>query len=389
MQWANPWALWFLPPVLILVTWLHWRGQSRQRLVMFSAVRLLIPENHVAQRRHRKLRHWLLYLLRLTTLTLIVTAFAQPNWNDADIPAAMQQPSAPASIDRLQTSSSDASFDGDVIVMTQHTNDSSASWQPGAPAHAIDRVLALLAAHADFRYDMVTPLGLSQVHLAHINPPLLIIVEPGRLHPSTVSVLADRLKHGTNVLYLATESDDADNLNRLLKAVNDPLHKSIHFIATQPNTDAQRLIVNRMVPFAAYRHHDWIELIESVRAKPGVIAISPASDDSYQSIIVSDNGPPVLYETMIASGRLMILNIDGHDSRWLKHPAWLPLISECVNDLTHRPIADQVHFAHTPAPSTNTSQRSTESTQPWVILIVAALTCVCIESLLTRLYATN
>ncbi len=400
MHWANPWALWFLPPVIILVTWLHLRRRIHEPLVLFSAIRLLKPEIHAAHRRFHELRHWLLYVLRLTALLLIITAFAQPKWNDVDLPSAMPQPAPPAQVVHSPTLTTSDSFAGDVILVSQRAHQLHANWPSESPAYAIDRVLKLFSKNTNIRNTAVTTTVFSQFDFAQNNPSLLVIVEPARLDPTTVNKLSDALQQGTNVLYLATNPVDADNLNVIYQVCQSAQPNSVRFKATNSQSVMQRQIVNRQSPFANHRHDDWIELIESVHARQGVIALSTEAHFSNLNIIIGDNVRPVLCELPLAIGRLMLLNIDTNDSSWFNHPAWVVLISELVNDLVHRPTIDE------PPPTSVTQQiingnessginthvglsRIHRDAEPWVYLSITALICLAAESLLACRYSSH
>lgn len=83
LLWMSPLWGWALPAAVLLPAVAHWLSQRGGTLAVFPSVRF-IRMAAAANRRWRRLRDWLLFLLRLLILVLVVGAFAQPVWLRAD-----------------------------------------------------------------------------------------------------------------------------------------------------------------------------------------------------------------------------------------------------------------------------------------------------------------
>jgi hypothetical protein len=168
----------------------------------------------------------------------------------------------------------------------------------------------------------------------------IVLDHPGQLPAPAIQLLATLLRRGRGVLYVAAESADATNLQRLSEACGSDLQLPVDFAppaAGQRRRDLALIEYRREVPpFAVFG--DGIGVVTgplrfagglTTRRKDGALAddILATYSDRSAALVVTPCG----------EGVLAVLNADLGASNLPQSPAFVPLIGELATRLLGKP----------------------------------------------------
>ncbi|MEW4453406.1 BatA and WFA domain-containing protein [Bremerella sp. JC817] len=216
------------------------------------------------------------------------------------------------------------------------------SSQGNRPGIESSRILAcalvpeLTTDSASDRFRMVRPELLDNQSFAGTD--LIAVNAAGRLSPEHLGMLAQQIRRGKSVLYVASESIDAANLDQLaeMAAVELPIRFAPPRVGTSRSDLHLVSLENPKPPLASFGD-SLTALAEPLRFSGGLsieagTATGALSDDRIRATL-NDGTPAIVVARSGSGGTLAILNADLAASNMWKTGALVPLMDELVQEL--------------------------------------------------------
>ena len=165
---------------------------------------------------------------------------------------------------------------------------------------------------------------------------LIVLDHPGKLPPEAIQLLANLMRHGRAILYVAAEVTDATNLKLLAEAAGAELQLPVDFappLVGQVRRDLFLAEFRRdQAPFTVFGD-DVNQVTASLRFAGGLT--SRQREDALPDDIVASysDRSAALVVTPSGAGTLAILNADLSSSSIIASQAFVPLIGELVERL--------------------------------------------------------
>ena len=168
---------------------------------------------------------------------------------------------------------------------------------------------------------------------------LILLDHPGKLSPETVKLLADLLRRGRPIVYVAAELIDATNLKRLSEAAHSGLQMPVEFMpppAGQPRRDLAYSSVRRDSPPFRVFGDSLTPLLGRLRFAGGIS--SRRLDTGLESDILAtyNDGTAGIVLTSSDAGSLAVINADLGTSDLPKTSAFVPLMAELIGQMLDR-----------------------------------------------------
>lgn len=217
----------------------------------------------------------------------------------------------------------------------------SASQRPSS-SYYLERGLApdsQLGEQASVEIVRVDPADIDRESLAAAD--LLVIDHPGKFAAADISLLADLLRRGRPVLYVASEAVDATNLRLLVEAAGGGLQMPVDFAPPrdQPRRDLFLTSVRQDVaPFEVFG--DSRQAITGpLRFGGGLNSVRVENTLDDDLLATYSDGTACLVLTSSDAGALAVLNADLSRSNLPTSEAFVPLLDQLVQRLLQRRAA--------------------------------------------------
>ena len=173
---------------------------------------------------------------------------------------------------------------------------------------------------------------------------LLLLDHPGKLTEESIQWLADLLRRGRGVLYIAAEPIDATNLKLLSRAAGASLQMPVEFVPPPRGQDRKNLVLSdikhRQMPFTVFR--DEVRAIVSPLRFSGGLTSQRIEGTLLDDVLATYNDQSAcLVVTACGGGTLAVLNAELSSSNLPSSPAFVPLVGELTGALLgHRGTQD-------------------------------------------------
>lgn len=168
---------------------------------------------------------------------------------------------------------------------------------------------------------------------------VVVVDHPGKLPPAVISLLAEGLRRGRGVLYIAAEPADVDNLRALAAAAGSDLKLPVEFLPSPVGQARRDLFWTELrksdAPFSIFgdgldnqvRPLRFSGGLQSRRLDTGLTddVLAHLSDRSASLVV-----------TACGNGQLVVLNVDLGLSNLATSPVFVPLVGELVRGLRGR-----------------------------------------------------
>lgn len=190
------------------------------------------------------------------------------------------------------------------------------------------------------------------VELNAVAPANLIVIDhPGKLPPAAISLLANLVRRGKPMLYIAAEQMDAVNLRLLADAVGTDLKLPVQFVPPAAGAFRRDLTImdarRDQAPFAIFGE-DLPAILSALRFGGGLA--TPANPGGLQDDILAtySDRTAALVLSACGAGSIAILNADLTTSTLPSDPAFVPLLGELTSRLLSGHSTEQVALAGEP-----------------------------------------
>lgn len=208
-------------------------------------------------------------------------------------------------------------------------------------SYFLERALAPLEprpGRTEVKVQRISPERLDRESLSEVDA--IVLDHPGQLSATAIQLLATLMRRGRGVLYVASESADATNLQRLAEVAGSDLQLPVEFAPPAPGQRRRDLFLTEvrkeLSPFAIFG-----ETVMQVtgplrfggglttRRKEGALAddVLATLSDRSAALVVSSSG----------EGVLAVLNADLSISNLPQSAAFVPLIGELTSRLLGKP----------------------------------------------------
>ncbi len=202
----------------------------------------------------------------------------------------------------------------------------------------LERALAPLkvrdgAAAQGERVERVEAGAVDQNVLAYAD--LVVLDHPGKLAGGTVSLLADRLRRGLSILYVASEPTDATNLRLLSDAAGTNLRMPVEFVPAPGGTrkDLFLVEVRKTDPLFAAFGDALTALVGPLRFSGGLSSRTLATGVADDVVATYSDRTACLVTTACGQGTLAVLNVDLDNTNLVGSDAFVVLLSELTSRL--------------------------------------------------------
>ena len=177
--------------------------------------------------------------------------------------------------------------------------------------------------------DHIAPARLTPESLAGTD--LVAIVRPGRLNTAKLKQLADQLRRGRSILYVASELSDAVNMREFINAYGTGLQPPVELVPRgQGDRGSERFlseVKQKRRPFKIFGEQT-MAMIGSLRFSGGLTTrrIEGTLDDDI--LATYSDRSTCLFVTDSGAGKLAVLNADLNASNLPVSPAFVPFVGE-------------------------------------------------------------
>ncbi len=168
---------------------------------------------------------------------------------------------------------------------------------------------------------------------------LILLDHPGRLAPETVELLADLLRRGRPVVYVAAELIDATNLKRLCEAAGGGLQLPVEFLpppAGQPRRDLMFTSMRRDSPPFRVFGDSLTPLVGRLRFAGGISSRRLETGLESDVLATYNDGTAGIVLSSSDAGALAVINADLAASDLPKTSAFVPLLAELIGQMLER-----------------------------------------------------
>ncbi|MEN6459165.1 MAG: BatA and WFA domain-containing protein [Thermoguttaceae bacterium] len=168
---------------------------------------------------------------------------------------------------------------------------------------------------------------------------LILLDHPGKLSPETIQLLADLLRRGRPIVYVASEPIDATNLKRLCESAGSGLQLPVEFLPPPVGQSRRDLVLASVrrgsAPFKVFGDN-LTSLTGRLRFAGGIS--SRRLDTGLDSDILAtyNDGTAALVLASSDAGQLAVLNADLAASDLPKTAAFVPMMSELIGQMLER-----------------------------------------------------
>lgn len=206
-------------------------------------------------------------------------------------------------------------------------------------SYYLERALAPQAGRESAAGERVVRIAPSQIHREVLaGTDLLVIDRPGRLTAEAVNLLAAMVIRGKPMIYVASESTDADNLSLLSQAVGGDMTLPVEFAPASARQSRRGLMLaqyRRDVPPFSVFGPQAASIIEPLRLTRGLDSRAIDAGLRDDVLAVYSDGTAGLVWTACGAGSLAVLNVDLAESNLAQSTAFVPLLGE----LAGHPVA--------------------------------------------------
>jgi hypothetical protein len=183
----------------------------------------------------------------------------------------------------------------------------------------------------------IDPAGVDARSLAKAD--LVCLDHPGKLTDDAIKVVAAGLRRGQAVLYVAGETIDATNLNRLAAAAGTGLHMPVEFTPPPAGSLRRNLFLKRVrseeLPFSAFGD-SLASLIASSHFAAG-LSSRPLPGGLAEDVLATySDGTACLIATTSGAGALVVLNADTAGSELPGKSMFVLLAQSLVDRMLNR-----------------------------------------------------
>jgi hypothetical protein len=217
----------------------------------------------------------------------------------------------------------------------------SATKRPSA-SYFLERALAPFYAEATGDPDAPSGAGIPRLDPARIDrdalaaADLLVVVQPGRLSEDAVNQLASAIRRGRGILYVASDSADAANLQLLAARTSSLLKLPVEFLPPSARQSRRNRLLAKVTgqqsPFQIFGD-DLTALTETLRFSGGLDTRATPGGLAEDLLAQFDDGSAFLVSATMDAGGLMVLNADLAASNLPLSPLYVPLLGEIVQKL--------------------------------------------------------
>ncbi len=168
---------------------------------------------------------------------------------------------------------------------------------------------------------------------------LIVLDHPGKLSADAIELLADLMRRGLPILYVASETVDATNLKRLAEAPGSGLQLPVEFVPPAAGQKRQNLALApqscKGPPFSVFG--DNLEAITRGLRFSGGLDFRATGDGLKDDVRASyQDGSPCIVLTASDAGVLAVINADLGASNLPRTRAFVPLLDELVKEMLIR-----------------------------------------------------
>ncbi len=190
-------------------------------------------------------------------------------------------------------------------------------------SHFLERALAPMSGERVVRID---PAEMSREKLTGSS--LIVLDHPGKLNPTQAQMLAELMRHGNAMLYVASDNDDAGNLKSISDAAGADLKMPVEFAASR---GAQSVFIAEwkkdQPPFNTLGEEAGA-LIAPLRFA-GTLTSHRLTTGLPDDILATySDRSAMLVITSCGAGNLAVLNVDLTRSDLASSPVFVPLVGE-------------------------------------------------------------
>ena len=201
---------------------------------------------------------------------------------------------------------------------------------------------ARLKEKASARVVRIDPAALDRQSLAEAG--MILLDHPGGLSDEAIRLLADVLRRGRPIIYVAGELIDATNLKRLAAAAGDGLRMPVEFTPPTAGRSRARLFLTSVreedSPFGVFGDN-----LASIRGQLqfcGGLNSRPLEDALASDVLATlSDGSAGMVLTSSDAGALAVLNADLAASNLPRTGVFVPLLSELIEQMFRRNRADR------------------------------------------------
>ena len=164
----------------------------------------------------------------------------------------------------------------------------------------------------------------------------ILLDHPGLLDLPQIEPIASMIRRGRGVLYIASEAVDATNLKRIYDALGGALQAPVDFAPrsqTVSNNEQPLGKLDKDYRAFAVFGDAMNGLVSELAFAPGLMSqrtLGSLEDDVLAEL--SDR-TVLLMKTKVGAGTFCVLNCDLENASFTRHPAFVPIVNELVDDL--------------------------------------------------------
>lgn len=171
------------------------------------------------------------------------------------------------------------------------------------------------------------------------NVDLWVLARPGALPKTAIDFLATRLRHGSGVLYFASDRNDAANLTQLAAALGESVRMPVEYQPPPLGRPRRDLFIARWErlhgPFAIFGD-DAAAVFGSLRLSGGLETRPLPNGLAAETLASLSDQSAFVVVTAAGAGSLAVVNADLTESNLAASPAFVPLTGELVDRLLGR-----------------------------------------------------
>lgn len=174
----------------------------------------------------------------------------------------------------------------------------------------------------------------------------IVINHPGALDEAALDYLANRIRRGLGVLYVASEMADATNLQQLAERLGKSYQPPVELVAPANIASRKNLFINKLqsreAPFKVFGDNA-AQALQPARFEGGLDTRATSEGLRDQVLAELSDTSAFLFATDCDGGQLMVLNCDLDKSNFCTQPTFLPILSEIFDRL----VSSRSQFAET------------------------------------------
>lgn len=264
--------------------------------------------------------------------------FAQPKWVTGWVELRENSDSIPA--DDVRPVAFQIERPPKILLLTQSKRSNQASGGffldqalqviVGAPADSESRD----AKAATEQYVSLTPrnVGLQEIAAADI----YVLHECGALESETVESIAQQVRRGKGLLYVASGLVDGVNLDLIATASGNGYKPPVQLVPSENDAKRADLFVRdirpRQAPFSIFGEQA-MAAMQTVRIGGGLATGSLESGLRDQVLAELSDSSAFMFLTSCDAGSVAVINADLDQSNWCSQPSFFPILNELVNAL--------------------------------------------------------